>query len=517
MQLQLAEALGQLHERDRQLTHEQGRSKALRRELDVATRKAQLRVLERERVVEASRGDALDGARAKLELARAQLEEEVARRRRSDDRSRVLKECSEKFRARGAELEAAAAAAATIGGETRASLGRARHELRETQAALEVSRAQAQAQEDEAARQRVRAENAEYLQRNVRLDAERLRADVGDQRRALQASQEIQEALQAELLLLKQRYAARSAQTRILEMAAPQTVTAAPTHAAASAPAPVYLSVPAVPQLPPPATASEPTGTGLRMGLRHVTAEEEDAEPVARRRPQPHYSAPSQASSGSGTRQPHTQVGAGVGGGRGQGEMTAMGIKRRVEGLGAGARVGAGARAVLVSASAGSSFLLDDDDDDDDVGSTTGGLLLHRAPLAAAQARRSAASLEEALLTQNLGLSPDGGTGTRVRYGLGDGSNDDNVNVNGLDSDSDDESVEVEVEALRRAAAGMQRAALDRADELRASIDSLGDATAATTVIADEGEDSVSAAAAGGQAQQSRRALQQIERLRALS
>ena len=103
--------------------------------------------------------------------------------------------------------------------------------------------------------------------------------------------------------------------------------------------------------------------------------------------------------------------------------MTAMGIKRRVQ----------------ATQSPAGSFLLDDDESDEDEPTVA------PAP-PVPEVRRSATSLEEALVTQDLGVPTEQAP------------------------DSDEESVG----ALRRVAQDIQQRALQRADELRASLDSLG-------------------------------------------
>ncbi len=106
VEVQLVEALTLLEERSRQLAHAEGRCKAMRHELDIAQKKAQLRTLETARAVEAHRGDLLEESRARIEHLEAQLAEEVARRRRADDRGRLLKEYGERTKARGLEVSA---------------------------------------------------------------------------------------------------------------------------------------------------------------------------------------------------------------------------------------------------------------------------------------------------------------------------------------------------------------------------------------------------------------------------
>lgn len=398
---------------------------------------AALKTLESERVLEARRGDLAEEGKARIQLLeaqvrrrpayvrvcvrailscmcanqtshpypRAQLNEEQARRRRSEDRVRVLKEYGERTKARGAELEAALAAAEAAHGEAKGLLARARTEGRELGRELGDARAAQAAQEEEVARQRARAENAEYLQRNLRLDGDRLREEAGQQRRDLQAAQEQQQRTHAELELLRQRYASRTAEQHMRDLsssssAAPSSLPLPPpseravkaSHSSSNSSGEYHQQ-----HMPPPAapapersrdtdhhssstsssSSSFPYGQAATAVAADTSGEEEEQEEQLQRRPpvRPHYQLPPAGSS----RQPLHKGS----GGRG---ATAMGIKRRVAG---GVPQARGAEAGVSS-----SFLMEADSDSEE----------EREGLDGRGCRRGeAASLEEALVTQDLG------------------------------------------------------------------------------------------------------------------
>lgn len=333
------------------------------------------------------------------------------------------------------------AEAVTASNESRAALARTRTEARELTNELTSARAALSTQEMECARQRTRAENAEYLQRNLRLDGDRLREELGQQRREMAAVQDQQQRTQAELELLRQRYAARNAEQRLLELSSV-----------------AHLPLPTPPQelrLPQQASQAVRQGGGRReadlSGQPHVSApsasmnvlsarsNELDAEanqsvlsiPHSQeepRRSRPHYQLPPRLSHGGDVT--HTSRSKAV---------TAMGIKRRAQ----------------------SSFLLQDSESsDDDVGGGLGGGPHRGRGVPTAGPRRSASSLEEALVTQDLGAP---------------GADDVDTSASEGRWAAEDSAGEEETQQLRRMAEDMQAQALraaQRADSaIRTSLD----------------------------------------------
>ena len=215
---QLAETMGLLEGRNRQLLHAESRVKAMQKELERETKKASMRVQENERIVEEKRGDLLDKCKAHNELLSAQLFEEQTKRRRADDRVRVLREYSEKSKARVAELEQSLADLMNTANESKQALLKSRSDVKNLTSENATKSTSMEEKDEEISRQKARAENAEYAARNHKMDSDRLREELRIQRQDLLSAYDQHKQTQMELELVRQRYAARNAEQSIVMM-----------------------------------------------------------------------------------------------------------------------------------------------------------------------------------------------------------------------------------------------------------------------------------------------------------
>ena len=215
---QLQRTTKKLDDKNRQVSHADMRVKAMQHELAREQKKASLRVQENARIVDERRGDLLEKFKAQNDLLHAQIDEEQMKRRKTDDRVRVLKEFGEKAKIRIKELESQLQETSSSEEGAKTHLLRFRQDNKTLHGEINALKRALTEQEEESVRHKNRAEKAEFTVRNLEVDSERMKEEIRILRKDLYSYTEQRKQQQMEMEILKQKHAKMLTEERIAAM-----------------------------------------------------------------------------------------------------------------------------------------------------------------------------------------------------------------------------------------------------------------------------------------------------------